>query len=559
MRQHILPKNYPGRCLTVLFLTLAMSSAGPDRCGAAAELQPPALRLQSPAVSGPTSEEIRLPIDPEEPSARSVGQTAGQAVDTGRLTLPDVIRQAILNNKDIRIYSYDPAKALQDLVAAKSVYDPSVFQTGNLTRTDRPIQSLLDNGDTDRDELLEHRWDLQAGVKQPLPTGGMLSVFMEANHLNSSSDLVIPNPQNTARLTAQVRQSLLKEIGDRSNQAKIKIASLYINKSAEEFRQRLTEVLENVTKTYWQLYYDRAALEIRQASLAKAEELQTREAGRLEQGIGSPLDLDRVRAKVETRRIDLLNAVNQVDATARQLSLLIGLPPATDSHKSPELVPVDQLKSTAVTIDRSTAIEKALLHRPELQAASDELRATEIKERLAQHRLLPRLDAKFSYTLNSLDEDLNRTVSDTFTSNTNSWVASVEFEYPFGNNQAEAEHRKSIYENRQAKTTLDKTREAVAMEVTLALSDLERFTKEIEITRRMETTMKQVVDRAETRFELAQINSDELLQFHDLLASAKSEKLRAQVNYNLKLLALNKAQGILPDELGIILEKSPAN
>jgi len=502
--------------------------------------------------AGQNGFKILLPIENEEPleslpSAKKDGSTALS------LGLQDAIRYAVKNNKDIQYYSYNPPQAKESLAIASSVYDASIFQSGSYNSTERPIESIIDQGSS-QDVLEEDRWNMQIGVKKPLFTGGMFSLFVESNYLDSTSDYVLPNPQYTSRLTAQVRQSLLKEIGDRTNKATIKIASINLERSKEDFRTEVSSVLEKVINTYWQLFYDLHYKEIRQESLAMAEEVYRWEKTRREQGIANPVDVDQAEAAVETRRIALDQAGNQIKATLRQLHQIMGFPFVDSPGNTLDFIPTDPPRMEIIQVSESDTLSKALDSRPEIIAARKAAEAAETKQKLAKHLRLPKLDAKASYTLNSLDKNFDNSADELFFSDKDTWVVALEFEYPLGNNKASAEYRKSVLEYRQAQREIAKTEEMIRLDVELAVKDVSFYGNKVVSTGKVEKTLESVVEGKKTRFEISQIDNDELLYAQNLLTDAKVENLQAIVGYNLKLAGLSKAQGTLLDDLGISLE-----
>ena len=127
-------------------------------------------------------------------------QPESVAATTLELDLKTAIRYALRRNREIAIARYQPDIAQEDVKVAESVYDFNVFSTGGLTRGNRPTQSLLDTGSEEIDELAENRWLIQAGVKRHIETGGTLSLYQELDYLDSNSEFVEPNPQNTSRL-----------------------------------------------------------------------------------------------------------------------------------------------------------------------------------------------------------------------------------------------------------------------------------------------------------------------------------------------------------------------
>jgi len=55
-----------------------------------------------------------------------------------------------------------------------------------------------------------------------------------------------------------------------------------------------------------------------------------------------------------------------------------------------------------------------------------------IKKALAKHQKLPKLDAKASYSLNSLGDNFSDAINDTYISDDESWEIGLEFEWPWG-------------------------------------------------------------------------------------------------------------------------------
>ena len=519
---------------------------------AIAEPEMPSLRYINEDETDGQVLEFPLPIE-NEVSAAEVSPANRNASGPHRLNLQDAIRYTLQNNKDIQYYSFNPPQAIEALAIASSVYDASIFQTGFYNSTERPIENILDVGGGEG-VLLEDKWNLQIGVKKPLPTGGLLSLFVDTNYLDSTSDAVIPNPQYVSRLTAQIRQSLLKEFKDQSNKATIKIANINIERSKEDFRSQVSSVLENVAKTYWQLFYDLGYEKIRREALAMAEEVYSWEKTRLEQGIANPLDVEQAEAAVGSRRIALDQAGNQIGSTLNYLHQVMGFPFADNYNDTPDIIPAEIPRTEVIQVSKEKSLESAFELRPEIIAGRKASDAAEIKKKLAKHQLLPQLDAKASYTLNSLDQSFNNSMDELFISDKDTWVIGLEFEYPLGNNRASAEYRKSVLEYKQTLREVAKISEMIQLEVDLAIKDVSFFGQKVQSTGEVQKNLLHLVEGKKTRFEISQIDNDELLYAQNLLTDSRVENLKAIVSYNLKLFELSKAQGTLLSDLGISLQ-----
>ena len=534
----------------LLIPILAGILSGSVSMSAAAESQLPTLRyLGQKDSSDQKAFELPLPIDRGE----AMPPEMQEGLPSPALSLQDAIRYAVQNNKDIQYYSYNPPQAIEALAIASSVYDAAIFQSGSYNSMERPIESIIDLGGSEG-VLLEDRWNMQIGVKKPLATGGMLSMFVESNYLDSTSDYVVPNPQFISRLTAQVRQSLLKELGDRSNRANIKIAGINIERSKEEFRTEVTSVLQNVAQTYWQLYYDLRYKEIQQESFAMADEVYQWEKTRKEQGIANPVDVDQAEAAVKTRSIAVDQAGNQIKSTLRQLHQIMGFPFTDSNGRPPEINPADLPRTEIIQVSEPETLSSALESRPEIISARKAAAAAETRQKLAKHLLLPKLDAKASYTLNSLDQDFDNSANELFFSEKDTWAVALEFEYPLGNNKASAEYRKSALEYKQAQREIAKIEEMIRLEVAVAVKDVLYYGQKVLTATEVEKTLESVVAGKKTRFEISQIDNDELLHAQNLLTDAKVEHLKALVSYNLKLVELSRAQGTVLEDMGIFLQ-----
>ena len=233
----------------------------------------------------------------------------------------------------------------------------------------------------------------------------------------------------------------------------------------------------------------------------------------------------------------------------------MGYPFADSYNNTPKIIPTEAPRTEIVQVSEEESVGNALELRPEIIAAQKASDAAETKKKLAKHELLPQLDAKASYTLNSLDQNFDNSMDELYISEKDSWVVGLEFEYPLGNNKASAEYRKSVLEYKQALKDVVKISEMIHLEVGLTIKDVSFYGQKVQSTSEVQKTLEHLVEGKKTRFfEISQIDNDELLFSQNLLTDAKIENLKAIVNYNLKLFELSKAQGTLLSDLGISLQ-----
>jgi outer membrane protein TolC len=470
------------------------------------------------------------------------------------LSLEDAIRMAIDWNSDIKIASFLSPIAEEQKKSTHTVYDPSLFAESNISRTDRPIQSKLDlgEGDTESDNFVEDKWDMRGGIKQPLPTGGTFSLtVLDVDHLDSSSDIVIPNPQYTSRLTLELRQALLKELGDQTNRSAMEIADLNLSISGMEFRKTLANVMREVGTYYWRLVYYAKQISISRKYLQDAEDIYKKLLYRKESGLADLLDVDRALASVHDRKAIFIKANTEYKLAIDQLKLLLGF-----AHKSEKadvaIIATEKLTSKPVSLDKSALQEEALLNRPVQIIAEDRVSAVEIQKKLAKHLRLPTLDAKAMYAFNALGEDFGDDVGDTYFSDEGSWAIGLEFVWPIGGRKAEADYLKVIYEEKQSQEELEKTSREVIFQINSSVTEIEQSLKEIEATRNSKEANQRLLAREKSRFEVRQVNIHSLLDAQDDYYIAYRTYIKAITNYNISLLKLKWAKGTILEDYGVM-------
>ncbi len=468
-----------------------------------------------------------------------------------KMSLSQALQLAIESNRDVQISTLFPSIAREAQKSTEAIYDSSAFATGNLYETDRPIQSVLDNGTdgtTGKDYLEEDGWKARAGLRKSLSTGGTASIYLEADHLDSNSDLVLPNPQYTSRLTIQLRQALLKEFGDRTNKSNIEKAGINVKVAEAQQKKILAGVLRDVAASYWRFTYYYQQLKLSQQAVQDAGQITKILANRKERGLSNMLDIDRAEAVYQDRNRSLLADSRNFKTSMNQLKLLLGIPTFSNIYET-EITPTEKIVYQAENIDKHKALQQALEQRLEVQIAKLRIASTKIDKNLAKHKKLPTLDAKVSYSHNALGEDLGDTVSDTIDENQASWAIGLELDWPIGGNKSEAEHLKLVFEQRKKQIELKKIFEQIGFEIFSASTKVEELSEETQVAHKAEDAYTRVLKREEARYKIAKVDNQRLLDAQDDVFQAKRDHLRAVLNLNIALLDFSWAKGTLLEKL----------
>jgi outer membrane protein TolC len=469
------------------------------------------------------------------------------------LTLQQSFEMGLKNSSAVKRVRFQPLQAAEEYNKAKSIYDPVLFSVGSAERTDRPIQSSLE-GDSFSSALIEDRWQVQAGIKERLPTGGSIALYQEAGRYDTNNHYTIPNPQYQTRIMATLSQPLLKGRGDQEGAAAIQVASLNLQIAESAFKRDVTDVLMEISQNYWQLYLEQNIVRITRNSLARAQEVYNREKNREKQGLSMPVDVDRALVAVKTRRGSLLRARNQERLSIRKLWLLLA-PERMFTHTDlPDLVVQDLPKMEFDSWDRRKLQDEALSLRQEMAIARKTVAVSERQHGLAAHNKLPQLDLKFNYGFSGLNDKQDNLLGDPYNNNYNNWRVELVFELPLGGRSAEAEKSKAFYKLQQSRAEMALTKERITQDMSVILDELFLAEEELQVTKKAMEAAARVLKGEEALFELGKKNNRDLLEGQNNYDVTEKEHLQAQARYNLNLVSLARAKGTLLNDYGLNVE-----
>ncbi len=477
-------------------------------------------------------------------------ELAGSERPVMGLTLREAFSMGLANSRAVQSARFVPLQAEEDYRKAKTIYDPSVFLMSSAERADRPTQSLLDGVPMDS-ALLEDQWQIQAGFRNRLPTGGSLTLYQEGERLDSTSSYVFPDPQYQSRVVIALSQSLLKGFGDKEGATAIEVADLNRQVAEAAFQRDVVDVLMEIASHYWQLYFELNAVRVSRESLRRAEEVYQREKVRAEQGLLKTVDVDRALSAMKSRKNSLLRAHNQARLSMRQLWLILNPSRMFIAEPIPDLMVEETPQLAPYPWPRATLLASALTQRQELAIARDKVEISQRQQSLAGHNQLPVLDLKLSYGFSGLDDTQQSLASEPYDSEHNNWRVELGFEWPLGGRSAAAEKRKADYQLLQARSEMRLAAERIALEVDIVLDELRLAEEELIASREAMEAAHRVMSGEEVLFELGQKDNQDLLTVQDYYGSAEKDYLRAQARYNLNLVTLSRAKGTLLYDYGL--------
>ncbi len=461
------------------------------------------------------------------------------------ISLDYALRFAFFHNKELQMAAIAPQLSETEVAINRTVYDPALFSENSYYDHRRPVQSLLDTGReaTDEDNTLEESgWMSKSGIRQPLPTGGDITISYQASHLEGNSDLILPNPQFTSKVKLELRQSLLKHFGDKVNKTQIELAEFASNKANAQYEKSAEWLLKQVAENYWLCKYYFELEQINENGVNHARRIIAIVRTLADQGISNALDIDRATSTLIERKIKLQDAKKQRKITESKLKLLLGI--ATKSKEFyASLVPEEPFTLTLPSATQEELVKESLLKRKELVIVRQKMEIAKSQLELATHMKLPTLDAKAGYTLNGLGDDIAEATDSSLADGKTSWEAGLILEWDIGNRKSSLKAQQATLKLKAAQIEYEKITEEIVYEVSSLYSELQESYTEVEETRDAEATYEKILERERTLYELSKVGNQRILDSQDDYLAASRSRLKALLDYNITLSRLKWAQG----------------
>ncbi len=451
---------------------------------------------------------------------------------TVRLSLSEAINFALENNEDIEesFRRIDAAEA--DVMSAKGGYDLNVFadvRYGTLPNVDS------DDFDTEvPPNATRNYFKTDVGISQRIPTGATLRTFYTYSY---EERLGIGNQDrffNKSYLTVELTQSLLRGIGDKELQSKIKTAILAVEDSVEARSLSVSQITLSVIRAYWALATAQNNLKVSQEVLKMAKEVLRRELVRFDEGISQGVDVDRAKLAVEQRQYTVVQYERDEETAKDYLLLLINAPNISADAK---IIPTSPLvKMSAVELpSEKYSLDLALSNRYELKQADIILKQLDLEYDVNTNTLLPRLDVVIGATTSNGNDYIRGADGFNDTDSTPSAYAGMNFSYPLQNREARGAVKRTKQLIRIAQERMRKTRRTIVTEVKGVLHNFTMAKNGLPLAEKSYNLAKDVVKGEQTRFEMGGINNRDLLASHDALGREEMNYFLANVNFNVAL------------------------
>jgi len=460
-----------------------------------------------------------------------------------KLSIENTILLTVENNKAFRVQRLNPPIRRTFEEQERAAFDPIV---GAAAANRRIEAQRLGRAGTETESFLSEAISGKLSLDVLFPSG--TAVALEGGTELTDSSLYSDSFAST-RVGLTVTQAILRGFGTGANLASLRQARLDTLASQYELRGFAESLIAQVETTYWDYALARRQIEIVTQSLKLADDQLAETVERIEIGKLAETELAAAKAEVALRREGLINARSNLATIRLRLLRLLSLPGANVWER--EIVLQDQPLVLDVALDDvESHVQVALRMRPDLNQAKLGIKRGDLEIVKTKNGLLPKMDVFITLGKSGYAESFGRSIRNIDEDGYDVLVG-LSFEYPFGNRDAEARHRRAILSRKQNEEAVGNLAQLVVVDVRSAYIEVNRASEQVAATSATRTLQEEKL-RAETeKFRVGKSTSLLVAQAQrDLVASQISE-IYAVVNHLKALVELYRLEGSLLERRGI--------
>ena len=359
-----------------------------------------------------------------------------------------------------------------------------------------------------------------------LTATGLLGQYNKAS-IQRTSERTTAGPYQMIQAGPAYSQSLLDLPLFRSYQ----IAREGVRESLAVENVTREDVVATVVDQYLLVLRAFAIHDAAKARVALAERLYEQAESLQRTGIGLKIDTTRAEVELQNERQNLVDAETLTHTTNYILAELLDLPPDR------EPVVVDELEFFDVAeVETTTAIDAALVSRPEMQAQVARERITRLERKAASEERAPQIDFSGDWLYQG----------SRFNNGIPAYTYQIGFNLPlFTGGRIHAEIARADLERQRIEQDRRLLEARIVREVKSAIDELKAAHKNVEVANLGLQLATDEVAQAERRFAAGVTTNVEVVTAQDALARANSNQIEALYRFNQSRVNLAQAMGVV--------------
>ncbi len=509
-----------------------------------------ALALAAGAASSAFGQSAQAPVQTPPPTPTTPAAQGLEPTGPVRpLSIDEAVKLAMEQNLGIQIQRLNPQLDDLNTAAVLSNYTPQ-FTVGTFTQSqDQPPSSFLSGGEN---IISTDNLGFNAGISKLFRWGTDVTATFDSGRQSTNNEFASFRPQLSGNFDLAVTQPLLRNFKFDPVRQQLFVSRKNREIADVDLNRAMATTTRSVKNAYWEYVYSINALNVARQSLDLAQRSLRDTRSRVEIGTLAPIDIVQAESEVASREEAVILAEASIGQSEDQLRALIFDP------KSPEfwnmrLQPTDMAPFSVQTVDVTAAVDRALKERTDLISARKQLEVTDFNVRFWRNQTLPGLDLRLDYNstgvggtqlvrgegptfpppvIGEARRSLGDVFGDVFSNGFPTWRLSMNVNYPIGRSNADATLAGTRIQQTQSQTSLRQLELQVTTEVRDAGRQLVANSKRVEATRAARVLAERRLEAEEKKFAAGMSTSFEVFQAQRDLAQARSNELRAVLDYN---------------------------
>jgi outer membrane protein len=477
-------------------------------------------------------------------------ETPAAAGPARSLSIDEAVRLALQQNLGIQIERLNPQLQDYTIAQALSNYTPVFGAGANWRNQDSPPSSFLSGSET---TITDEQFGFQTQFAKLFPWGTDATVSFDSSRATTNNAFNTFNPTLAGNLDVTITQPLLRNF--KFDTVRQQIATGRKNREIADvdLQQSIALTTRTVKNAYWDYVYAINSLQVARQSLDLAQESLRNTRSRVEIGTLAPIDVVQAESEVASREEAVILSEAAIGQTEDQLRSII-FDPKTPDFWEMQIQPSDTAPFQLQAVDVPAAVSRALAERTDLISTRKRLEITDYNLKYFRNQTLPNLDLRFDYNstglggtqlirdpnspqfpppvIGELQRSYGTLVGDVFSNGFPTYVLSLNVSYPIGRSNADASLARTKIEKTQSDISLRQLELQVTAQVRDAGRQLLANSKRVNATRAARVLAERRLEAEEKKFAAGMSTSFEVFQAQRDLAQARSNELRAVLDYN---------------------------
>ncbi|MBV8675281.1 MAG: TolC family protein [Acidobacteriaceae bacterium] len=451
-------------------------------------------------------------------------------------------------------------------------FDPSLFMQGYVDHT---VQTQINPIQSGVPILKNNTIEFQSGYSQAFSTGTNFTVYSIGYRQTTNSVFNVLSPQITTAFNLLVNQPLLQGFGLATNQRYIHIAKKNLQLTDLAFKAQVIATISQVENIYWDLVAAYQDSQIKERSLAYANEPLSDDQKQLELQNVPAMQVMKDQSAVATAEGDLT-----VSKAALRLQELLIKNALTKTITDPgfadmPVVPLD-LRGTpdpneSEPIDQ--LITEAEKNRPDVSEDAIAMQIAQNNLKTIRNELLPRLSVYGIFAgsgygglpnpvcalgpkecATTLPSGFPGAFEDTFNYSSPEYQVGFQLNVTLRNRVAKADQFRAVIDYRQRELSYEQQKKTILLDVRNSQYALQQAQARVTAAQKARDLAQKTFDIAKQEQKLGAMSAYDTLSAEQALAVAESAVFVAQNVYEKAKVDIDRATGSTLDRTSVSLE-----